>query len=77
MAHARDITGQRFGRLVVIKRAMPPQGCERGDAWWKCLCDCGKIVPVRGYSLWSGTTKSCGCYRVEWMLRVRQLKGGK
>ena len=33
-----DITGQRFGRLVVIKRAV---NNKRGDATWKCLCACG------------------------------------
>lgn len=28
---------------------------------FKCICDCGNILVVRGDSLKSGNTKSCGC----------------
>ena len=28
---------------------------------WKCQCDCGNIITVRGADLWNGHTKSCGC----------------
>jgi len=34
----KDITGQRFGNLVVL-HAMPPDGC--GRVKWKLKCDCG------------------------------------
>lgn len=53
-----DITGKRFGRLVVISRA-PRDG--HGNDKWDCRCDCGKPTTVLGYSLRSGETKSCGC----------------
>lgn len=33
-----DLTGQRFGRLVVVKRA---GGDKRNRATWVCKCDCG------------------------------------
>lgn len=53
-----DLTGQRFGRLVVI-------GKEPNDKWghvpWLCLCDCGKEKIIHGSHLKSGHTKSCGC----------------
>lgn len=47
----RDITGQRFGMLVVEARV---------DGKWQCICDCGRstIVPVG--SLNRGSAKSCG-----------------
>lgn len=54
-----DLTGKRFGRLVVICRA------GKGKGWqslWLCRCDCGSFVVVRHSSLTSGNTKSCGCY---------------
>ena len=54
----KDLTGQRFGRLFVVcdtgKR-------ERGFVVWRCKCDCGNEVEVRGASLSCGATKSCGC----------------
>lgn len=33
--------GNRYGKLVVIKRAIKPEGRPKG-AYWLCQCDCGK-----------------------------------
>ena len=52
-----DLTGKRFGRLVIIAYAQ--------DQRWSCVCDCTAPVVVRGYSLRRGHTKSCGCLRTE------------
>ena len=52
-----DLTGQRFGRLVVLEYA----GQTGKRSMWKCRCDCGNITVVRTSSLKSGNTKSCGC----------------
>lgn len=54
---AADICGQRFGKLVVLKRSGTLDRC----ATWECVCDCGNIATVRGHKLRSGHTKSCGC----------------
>lgn len=54
-----DLTGQRFGRLVVIKRS---KAGNDGSVYWYCRCDCGKEVIVKGSALRSGHTKSCGCF---------------
>ena len=54
-----DVTGNRFGQLVVIKQA----ASYRGEVMWECVCDCGRVVSVKGTSLRSGKTKSCGCLR--------------
>lgn len=43
----------------------------RSKAWWLCQCDCGRQAVVRGDSLSSGNTRSCGC------LRLRSRVGGK
>lgn len=47
-----DITGKRFGRLVVIEQ------CESKNnrRMWKCKCDCGKEKSILGYSLTHGLT---------------------
>lgn len=53
----KDITGQRFGRLVAINiNRTGPKG-----ALWFCRCDCGGGKIVRADSLRSGATRSCGC----------------
>lgn len=52
-----DLTGKKFGRLLVIERAE-----NRGrQTYWKCRCDCGKIKEINGAKLKNGHTKSCGC----------------
>ena len=55
----QDLTGKRFGSLVVIGRA--PTVKKR--TMWECKCDCGKRVFKEAYSLKTGETKSCGCLR--------------
>lgn len=59
-AYAKDITGQRFDKLVVLKR----EGSTlNGVANQLCQCDCGKQVIVQGSNLRTGHTTSCGCNR--------------
>lgn len=55
-----DLTGQRFGKLVVTKRDETRGGVK---CYWWCVCDCGTEKSVRGTHLSSGNTKSCGCLR--------------
>ena len=57
----KDITGQRFGRLVVQFRS----GTKRRRAIWSCLCDCGATAHVMGGKLIAGHTSSCGCARYD------------
>lgn len=61
-----DLTGRRFGRLLVIQRAGYKE-CANGKrrTAWLCVCDCGTQVEVIGHMLLSGKTKSCGCLRHE------------
>jgi len=57
-----DLTGQRFGRLVVVSKA---ENSNSGHARWNCICDCGVEAIVFGCNLRSGCTKSCGCLQRE------------
>lgn len=62
MPKFKDITGQRFGRLIVLKL----EGQARdGRFRWGCLCDCGNKTIVRGPKLQGGRTRSCGCWKQE------------
>lgn len=67
---AIDITGQRFGRLVVIERVL--RHSANGNACWCCRCDCGNEVVVDVQRLRTGVTRSCGCLRQE-LVRKRAL----
>jgi len=57
-----DLNGRRFGRLTIIADAKVKRG---GHTAWQCQCDCGNNTIVRGDSLMSGKTQSCGCQRLE------------
>jgi hypothetical protein len=56
-----DLSGQRFGRLTVLERA-PNNG---RIVCWRVRCECGEGRVVRGASLRSGRSRSCGCLNVE------------
>lgn len=59
MGKFMDLTGRRFGRLLVIEFV----GKDKNrNTLWLCKCDCGKETIVVRNSLNSGHTKSCGCY---------------
>ena len=55
----QDLTGERFGRLIAIKRLGEEYRENRGR--WICICDCGNPTSTKTHSLTSGATKSCGC----------------
>lgn len=64
-----DLTGQRFGRLVVVHRTDPPSHRAQNRPWWLCHCDCGTEKAIFGQALRSGNTQSCGCLRHEILKR--------
>lgn len=60
-AKPQDITGQRFGKITVIKRGervFYPSGDSK--LTWVCECDCGNEVITHVSSLRKGNTTSCG-----------------
>lgn len=58
MTRIVDITGQPFGKLVVIGRAPGPTG---KSAHWECRCACGGTTIARGDNLRRHRTTHCGC----------------
>jgi hypothetical protein len=53
----KDMTGRRFGRLVVTGRGPD----DKREARWHVRCDCGNLALERGSRLRSGRRISCGC----------------
>lgn len=58
-----DLTGQKFGRLTVIKKISKPEYYKKNTTFWQCKCDCGNICEVDGSNLRTGNTQSCGCLK--------------
>ena len=77
-AHTIDLTGERFGRLLTLRKSEPneytPKKC-RGNHW-VCLCTCGIEVIVSARALISGGSRSCGCIRKEKMRALHLKHGG-
>jgi hypothetical protein len=57
-----DLTGQRFGRLLVVEES---EVRKTGGRTWLCRCDCGATTVVPQLVLRGGRSKSCGCLRRE------------
>lgn len=65
MPAVRNLIGQRFGRLLVKKRAPIDRARRNGAARWVCECDCGTIKTIARGELTRGTTVSCGCFNLD------------
>lgn len=77
-----DLTGERFGKLVVIEKApaefdyiIPATG--KHVYKWKCKCDCGNIKYITDNQLRYGYTKSCGCLRKDLLKEKSKTKKNK
>lgn len=59
MPPSKDLTGQKFGRLIVLRRV---PNIRRGSAW-ALRCECGKEITLPALSFKYGNTSSCGCLK--------------
>ena len=57
MSKLIDLTGKRFGKLVVLERAEN----DKGRSQWLCRCDCGNLKVINGSNLRHDKSHSCGC----------------
>lgn len=55
----KDLTGQRFGKLVCLEPT--EKRGNSGGTVWRCRCDCGNICLAVSTQLTKGYKKSCGC----------------
>ena len=61
MPKVNDLTGQRFGKLIAIRK----DGHLGKKVAWLCKCDCGNYKRITADRLTMGQTKSCGCLHSE------------
>lgn len=61
MGKFKDLTGQTFGKLTVIKRV---EDQKAGRPMWLCQCECGNLTTVSSTRLMRPNgTRSCGCLK--------------
>lgn len=68
MLDKRNLLGKKIGKLLVVEEVEK----VGGHRMFKCLCDCGNEIITRGESLVSGSTKSCGCSRGEFVSKANK-----
>ena len=60
--NVKDLRGQRFGHLTVIRRSTRRN--PKAQVFWVCKCDCGRLLVVRGDNLRRGVARQCSvCFR--------------
>lgn len=60
MKKVRDLTGQKLGKLTVLRLA---DDYVKGRARWVCQCECENIITVFSSNLTRRHTTSCGCHK--------------
>ena len=71
MAHIKDITGFKSGKLTVIEMAGKN---SKGKSMCRCKCSCGGKKTVLGQYITSKRTKSCGCLLAENSYRIAERR---
>lgn len=66
-----DITGLKYGRLLVVSRAKN----INGRTAYNCICDCGKSTVATANDLRRGHTSSCGCLHKEKVAALNRTHG--
>ena len=67
---AKNLTNQRFGKLVALYPTEKRDSCR--SIIWHCKCDCGNEIDISSHSLQQGT-QSCGCLFSKGELAIRNL----
>ncbi len=71
---SKDLTGKRFGKLVVDRFVGYLPIKEQHFAFWLCKCDCGTTKEIAAKRLLNGDTQSCGCFAIE--IRTKHGRNG-
>ena len=67
----KDLTGRRFGHLIAEKM----NNRSNNGNMWLCKCDCGNETLVLSTNLLKGHSKSCGCLRVDTIVKQNRTHG--
>lgn len=65
---ALELSGKQFGRWTVIEKISNTKPVK-----WACRCECGTTKEVYAQALTRGTSRSCGCYRKEFLSDLKTV----
>lgn len=68
-----DLSGKRFGHLVVVEFA--GRGVPDGRLCWRALCHCGTYTVARAKDMKQGKSQTCGCGQQEAVTRAKRTHG--
>lgn len=68
----KDITGQRFGRLVALQKT--GRRIHGMNVEWEFRCDCGALTCTSVHAVKNGNTNSCGCYGKDRVAETQRLQ---
>lgn len=72
----KNLSGVRFMRLMALEPLTKRDSKGRSAIYWRCKCDCGKMIVIAGSALRSGLTRSCGCFLKETRKSANTKHGG-
>ena len=75
MSRRIDLTGQRFGKLLVESIAPKRKSGNQYVTMWNCVCDCGNKTVVRSGDLRNGKTITCGNKRIHSHRATHGMRG--
>jgi len=61
-----DVIGKKFGRLTILEVVKR----DKQGVYYLCRCDCGREKVIKGISVRSGHSISCGCYWKEKIMSI-------
>ena len=68
-----DLTGRKFGTLIVVRRMPNRIVGKNSRVVWHCLCGCGNETDVLALLFKEGLVKSCGCLNVSHAERIMSM----
>ena len=72
MSQLIDLTGNKYGKLTVLKK--DEERKTKSGSYWICQCECGNVKSVKSSSLRRGEIQSCGCLRKEAAQKAREKR---
>lgn len=76
MPAKEQVVGTRYGRWTVVSESNPVyRDNGKSDRTVMCKCDCGTVRRIKLKNLKYGSSKSCGCYRSDYMRKRHTTHG--
>ena len=69
---ANEEIGKKYNHWTILKKV---ESNKYGQPKWLCMCDCGNLKKLYLPRIKNGYSKSCGCYRTEFLAKKNSKHG--